>query len=225
MNVKINLDEFEHFLDEIESTLQSAGVPDCNIDSHPRSFTLTSFSSSFSLSNCLRFHRSADTGQYVLEELIAMDDPNLEFNMNAFCFLLSESPQPVEEAAFAACFDFFMDLIRRDSRLNTPREYRESLELREEISREILIQAVASRRPSMKFTKFEQALRVLSERSDSTNADDLLQSLARILPSVPLIRETVTLMRTYLDIRDDPDLLVGPVGYALTSLETVLGIL
>ena len=225
MNVKINLDEMERILGEFESLVSPADSLELSGDRKAKYSSSTHIYSSFSLDECKKFHESADTAQYVLEELIALGDPNLELNIEAFHFLLSESSTIVEEAAFSACFDFFMDLILRGSSLEAPRSDRLPLDLNEDIAREFLIQSVASRRPSVKLAKLEQALRVISERSDGSNADDLLKCLARIIPSVPLIRETVILMRTYVDVRGDPEILVGPIGYALTSIETVLGTL
>ena len=225
MNVKINLDEMERILDEFELLVSLADPLELVGDRKAQYLSNTHIYSSFSLDECKKFHESADTAQYVLEELIALGDPNLELNFEAFHFLLSESSMIVEEAAFSACFDFFMDLILRGSSLDAPCSDRLPLDLNEDIAREFLIQSVASRRPSVKLAKLEQALRVISERSDGSNADDLLQCLARIIPSVPLMRETVILMRTYVDVRGDPEILVGPIGYALTSIETVLGTL
>jgi len=210
---------------EIEGSLKSPSYADVPRSSCRASYPDVEFLSTFSLSDCMKFHESADTAHYVLDELVAMSDPHLDVNIAAFVFLLSESISPVEEAAFAACFDFFMDIVIRNSSLDHPRGNGESLDVREKLAREFLIQAVAARRPSVKLQKMEHSLRILSERSDATNADDLLLSLARILPSVPLIRETVTLMRTYIDIRGDSTTLFGPIGYALTSIETALGTL
>jgi hypothetical protein len=77
----------------------------------------------------------------------------------------------------------------------------------------------------VKLKKMHDAIQALTETTDSTNADELLETLAFILPKVPQIRETVILMRTYMDAMDDPSLLLGPVGYSLTSLEAVIGAL
>ena len=222
MSMNDELEEIEQRLHKLESAIGNSRK-----GSHPalEGFELLNddlFLSSFSVEDCRKFHSAHDTAEYVLEELIALDDSNIEINIAAFCFLLSESHSAVEEAAFSKCFDFFMDLIRRSTSPEPIFGSGEALDLHENMARELLIQAVASRRPSVKFRKIQNALTLISKRSDAANADDLLLSLSRIIPTVPLLRETTILLRTYLDIRQDSELLIGPVGYALTSIQTVL---
>lgn len=86
------------------------------------------------------------------------------------------------------------------------------------------MESAAARRPSVKLEKMVEAIDVLSQSDSSVSADELLETLSIIVPTVPLIRETVFLMRSFLDhCWTDQSLLVGPAGYALTSLEAVLG--
>ena len=179
--------------------------------------------SGFDVAHCRRFHEAGDTAQYVLDEILTLGEPSLELNMTAFCYLLKDSDAAVEQASFVACFDFFMDITRRSTNMVPAHGTGDLLDFKESFARELLIQAVASRRPSVKLQKMEHALQLISDRTDASSADDLLSSLVRIVPTVPLIHETVILMRSYIEIRGDPEMLLGPVGYALTSIETALG--
>ncbi len=216
------LDAIEATLRNLEQMVETPAIETRNRFSDCEDLDHSGFLSSFSLEDCREFHAAHDTAEYVLEELIALDETSLEINMTAFCYLLSESHNAVEEAAFSKCFDFFMDLIRRSTSPEPIRGTGETLDIFENVAREFLIQAVASRRPNFKLRKMEHALKLLSKQSDAANADDLLLSLSRIIPTVPLLRETTILLRSYLEAREDSDALIGPVGYALTSIQTVL---
>ena len=179
------------------------------------------------LTACLSFHQSDQTAQYNFEELLSLGHTRIEKAMYSFSSLTAHSSVAIEEATFSLCYDYFMDLVRVDS-ICTPSFYSTPTGLNpsESLARELLIQAIASRRPSVKLAKIAAAIRVLSEPGTildhSISTDDLLETLARLIPSIPMLRETVTVLRHFLN-HQDSSVSVGPIGYALTTLEAVLG--
>jgi len=231
----VSLDDLRHRLNELKTKVSlmdreytPQAIPEAPTSPSSRFGWPDRFMTKDSLQSCAAFHDAEPRAQFVYDELLAAGQMGLDDAVEQLVALTSDCTVPVQEAAFSKCFDLLMDIIRATT---SPRGMkRQASELRplfphELLGREFLIQAVASRRPSVKLKKIQDAVQVISESSTSANADDLLDILALILPRVPQIRETATLLRSYVDALEDPSLQYGPIGYSLTSLEAVIGVL
>jgi hypothetical protein len=183
------------------------------------------------LDSCSAFHDAGHMAEYVYDEVISAGCRDLEEALEVVVQYTRDSTLPVQDATFSRCFDLLMDITRssispRSVTPGTPKSVKWSGP--ESLARMFLIQSVASRRPSVKLKRMQDAIQALTESNgdlSSTAADELLDTLTRILPTVPQIRETVILLRTYVDAMDDPSILLGPIGYSLTSIEAVSGTL
>jgi hypothetical protein len=187
------------------------------------------FMTNDSLESCSLFHDATTKAFYIKDEILSAGEINLENAVRLFFDLTADSGIAVQEAAFSACFDMLMDITRLatlPSRTIPQQDFQKhKLTSAEMLARDFLIQSVASRRPSVKLRRIHDAIQVLSETVDSANADGLLDILTRILPAVPQIRETSLLLRSFIDAGGDPSIQIGPIGYSLTSLEAVIGVL
>jgi hypothetical protein len=181
------------------------------------------------LDECMRFHEAAETAEYVLGELLSHGFVDLESIMHTFCRICKNLCDAEVDASFFLAYDCFLDAAIVECRglyhNSAESDFGASGAVSEvvEFARQLLLEAVATKRLRLKLDKFAEALRVLSHSAAPTGADELLEQLSAIAPTVPLIHETVYLMRSFLNHSGDHSTSVGPPGYALTSLEAVLG--
>lgn len=180
----------------------------------------------------MKFHEASSLAEYVLDELVSHGFTDLESVMYTFCRLTAEFSDIETDASFSVAYDYLLDPAIDEcknlyaSRFNSPTPILFSP--KEELVRQLLLETVASRRPTVKLAKLSESAQVSSER-DQVNqnqiaADELLEIYTRIVPTVPLLRENVVLLRSFLVHSGNRSVLLGPVGYALTSVEAVLGI-
>ena len=181
------------------------------------------------LDECMKFHAATETAEYVLDELLSHGFTDLESIMHTFCRICRDMSAAEVDASFFLAYDCFLDAAIVECRgLHHKSEEVNSSEsgLMPEVvtwSRQLLLEAVATRRLRFKLDKLAEALRVLSHSAAPSGADELLEQLSVIAPTIPLLHETVYLMRSFLNHSANHSTSVGPAGYALTSLEAVLG--
>jgi hypothetical protein len=176
----------------------------------------------------MAFHDAIPLAEYNFDELVSYGTSDLNTAMSQFFELVQDAEPPVVEATFAVCYGYFIDLARSECPLSPKSKgaFVPPTDFSLQRARENLVQSVASKRPSVKLKKMTECIRAISE-SDTTEepvtADALLENLARIVPTVPLLATTMVLMRAFLNYSPDRSLSIGPEGYAVTTIEAVLG--
>ncbi len=176
----------------------------------------------------MNFHEAIEVARYYFDELVTHGFTDLDSIMYTFGRITRASSFAELEATFWMSYDYILDAAISNCPhppdMRTRQNSSDWTSTDFHLARQLLMESAAARRPSVKLEKMVEAIDVLSQSDSSVSADELLETLSIIVPTVPLIRETVFLMRSFLDnCWTDQSLLVGPAGYALTSLEAVLG--
>lgn len=184
------------------------------------------------LTECMKFHEASSLAEYVLDELVSHGFTDLESVMHTFCRITADFSEIEIDASFSYAYDHLLDPVIDEcknlyaSRVNSPTPI--SFSAKQDLIRQFLMEAVASRRPSVKIEKISESAQIALERDPINRkqmaADELLEIYAQVVPTVPLLRENVILLRSFLVHSGNRSALLGPTGYALTSVMAVLGV-